>query len=118
MFGKILKKLRKDKKYSIREFAKLIVKKDGKPVSPSYLCDIEQERRNPPDIFIIEQMASRLGVESDYLLGLAKKTTPEIPELIKEKPELGRLLRKAKDVGFDDWNAFEKLIDRKKKKED
>ena len=113
MFGKVLKNLRKGKKYSIREFAKLIRKKDGGTLSPSYLCDIEQERRNPPENYIIEQMAGLLDVEKDYLLGFAETTTPDIPRILRETPELGKLLRKAKQLGFDDWKSIEKLINRK-----
>jgi len=115
MFGKTVKKLRKGKGFTIREFAALIRKKDGAPISPSYLCDIEQERRNPPDIAIIKQMAHQLKVDFDYLLGMANTTTPEIPALIKDQPVVGRLLREAKKVGFDDWKALERLIEEKKR---
>lgn len=114
MFGKTVKKLRKKKGLGTREFARKIHKMDGTPISASYLCDIEQERRNPPDIEIIKQMAHLLKVEEDYLLGLANTTTPEIPALIKEQPVVGRLLREARRVGFDDWKAVERLIGEKK----
>ena len=109
-FGKTVKKLRQGKGISLRDFARLIKKIDGLAISPSYLCDIEQERRKPPEHFVVSQMASALNVSEDYLLGLAETTTPEIHELIRDEPEVGRLLRKAKEAGFNNWKAVEKLI--------
>ena len=109
-FGKTVKKLRQGKGISLRDFARLIKKIDGLAISPSYLCDIEQERRKPPEHFVVSQMESALNVSEDYLLGLAETTTPEIHELIRDEPEVGRLLRKAKEAGFNNWKAVEKLI--------
>jgi transcriptional regulator with XRE-family HTH domain len=113
-FGSLLKKLRLKNNYSLRQLAQKIIKDDGKPLSPSYLNDIERGRRNPPSAYIVEQLAKLLGEDVDFLLHEAGKTATEVERIIKEEPKIGALLRRAKKIGFDDWDAVEQLVKRKK----
>lgn len=110
-FGQYIKEIRlKDTNYSLRQFAKILRKEDGTSISPSYLSDIENARRNPPSPFIIKQMAGILNVNEDKLLNIAKKTSPEITEYLRDNPPVLRLLRRAMESDFDDWEKIEKLI--------
>lgn len=115
-FGPFIKKLRLENNYSLRGLAQKIIKDDGKPLSSSYLNDIEKGRRNPPSAYIVKQLARLLKVDVDSLLRKAGKTAPEVENIIREEPKVGSLLRRAKEVGFDDWNAVEQLIEKGRKK--
>lgn len=113
-FGEEIKQLRLEKNFGVREFAKMIKKEDGTPISPSYLVDIEKNNR-VPSADIIERMAEVLGYDTDKLFSLAQKIPPENEKYLKENPALGVLLRKAKEVDLD-WKEVEKLIESKIKK--
>jgi transcriptional regulator with XRE-family HTH domain len=52
---------------SQRELAARILKDDGTPISPQYLNDLERGRRNPPAPSLLRQLASELGLPTDYL---------------------------------------------------
>jgi transcriptional regulator with XRE-family HTH domain len=110
-FGEEIARLRVKKEYSIREFAKKVMKEDGEPMSPSYLCDIEQGRRKPPALEVIRRMADLLDAEFDDLLDLAHRTPPDIKEIVQGNKDVRRMLRKAKQSGFRDWKKVEKLIE-------
>ncbi|MCD6598982.1 MAG: helix-turn-helix domain-containing protein, partial [Dehalococcoidia bacterium] len=71
-FGKRVRKLRlKNTEYSLREFARLL------GVSASYLSDVENDRRTPPNEQRIIQMAELLKEDSNELLALAEKMPPD-----------------------------------------
>ena len=110
-FGREIARLRKKKGYSIREFAKKVLKENGEPMSPSYLCDIEQGRRKPPALEMIGRMAELLDGSLDKLMVLAKRTPPDIKEIVQGNKMLRRVLRRARDVGFKDWKEVERLIE-------
>jgi transcriptional regulator with XRE-family HTH domain len=110
-FGEEIARLRKKKRYSIREFAKKVMKEDGEPMSASYLCDIEQGRKKPPSLEVIRRMAELLGAKVDDLVVLARRTPPDIKEIVQGSPEVRRMLRKARELGFRDWKQVEKLIE-------
>ena len=110
-FGEEIARLRRKKQYTIREFAKKVLKEDGEPMSPSYLCDIEQGRRKPPALEVIQRMAELLEAEFDHLLDLAHRTPPDIKEIVQGNKMLRRVLRRARDTGFRDWKEVEKIIE-------
>lgn len=118
-FGEEIKRLRLEKNLGVREFAKMIIKDDGEPISPSYLIDIEKNNRIPSGD-IVEKIAEVLNYDPANLLSLAQKISPGTEKHLKEEPAIGKLLRKAKETGFDNWKMVEKLIedeDKKKKHE-
>jgi transcriptional regulator with XRE-family HTH domain len=110
-FGEEIARLRKKKEWSIREFAKKVLKEDGESMSPSYLCDIEQGRRKPPALDVIHRMAELLEGDFDKLMDLANKTPPDIKEIVQGNKMLRRILRKARDTGFKDWREVEEFIE-------
>ena len=110
-FGDEIAHLRKKKGYTIREFSKMVLKEDGKPMSPSYLCDIEQGRRKPPASEVIRRIAELLDASFDDLMGLARRTPPDIKEIVQSDKMLRRILRRAKETGFKDWKEVEELIE-------
>jgi transcriptional regulator with XRE-family HTH domain len=110
-FGQEIARLRKKKKYSIRQFAKMVLKEDGEPMSPSYLCDIEQDRRHPPALEVIRRMADLLDANFDDLMILAHRTPPDIKELVQGNKMLRKVLRRARDTGFKDWKKVEEIIE-------
>jgi len=92
-FGKVVRKERIDANIGLREMARYL------NVAPSYLSDIENERRNPPKIEVIEKIASKLHLNLEQLSDLAGKSKdsipPDLPGKVKEKKELVALLRTA-----------------------
>ena len=105
-----LKHLRVEKGLSLRQLASKITKGDGSPISPAYLHDIENKNRTPSSQIIV-QIAEELAYDVDTLLVLAEKISPVAEELLKEQPVVGKLLRKAKEVGFTEWEKFQQLIE-------
>ena len=112
-FGAEIARLRKKKGYTVREFASQVILKEGKPMSASYLCDIEHGRKNPPDLDVIRRMADLLDGDLDHLLRLARRTPPDIKEIVQENEDVRRMLRKAKQFGFRDWKELENYIESK-----
>lgn len=110
-FGGEIAHLRKKKGYTIREFAKKVEKEDGQPMSPSYLCDIEQGRRKPPALTVIRRMADALDGDFDTLMSLAHRTPPDIKEIVQGDEDVRRMLRKARESGFREWKEVERLIE-------
>jgi transcriptional regulator with XRE-family HTH domain len=109
-FGEEIVRLRKKKGYTIREFAKKVLKENREAMSPSYLCDIEQGRRKPPASEVIRRMAVLLDASFDDLMTLAQRTPPDIKEIVQGNRALRGVLRRAKATGFRDWKAVDKLI--------
>jgi transcriptional regulator with XRE-family HTH domain len=109
-FAVALKSLREGKRLSLRQLASKIKKGDGSAISPSYLHDIENKNR-VPSAQIIEQIAKELSYDVDKLLVLAERISPVAEELLKEQPVVTKLLRKAKEVGFTEWEKLQKLIE-------
>lgn len=108
-FGVFVKDLRLAKKIGVRQLAKSITKEDGTNISPAYLIDIEKNARIP-SAFIVEQLAKVLGYDPDALLHMAEKISPEVEKQMISDPAIGRLLRKAKEKGFKNWDELEKHL--------
>lgn len=72
-FGKTISQLRKKARLSQKELAARVFKEDGSSISPQYLNDIEHGRRNPPPLYILNQLAGILGIPVDHLFYLANQ---------------------------------------------
>ena len=77
-FGQVIAAARKQKGLSQKQFAALLTKEDGEPISPQYLNDLERDRRNPPAAFLLDQFASRLAIPRDYLYLIARELPRDV----------------------------------------
>jgi len=79
-FGSYIRHLRIENKIGQRELAKII------GVAPSYLNDIEKNKRSAPRMNLINKLSTKLGANVDLLYDLAgnskKTSTIYIQELI------------------------------------
>jgi transcriptional regulator with XRE-family HTH domain len=80
-FGETIRNKRKQLLISQKELATRIKKDDGAPISPQYLNDIEQGKRNPDSDEMIEQFAKELGLEKDLLYFWARKIPADAAKL-------------------------------------
>ncbi|MDR7039120.1 transcriptional regulator with XRE-family HTH domain [Methylobacterium sp. BE186] len=86
-FGSFILQKRKEKGISQKVLATRILREeDGKPISPQYLNDIERDRRNPTSDHLINQFASALDLQAEYLFYLAG-TLPQDVRAAGAKPE-------------------------------
>lgn len=99
-FGYQISEGRKKVGLSQKQLAAVIKKENGESISPQYLNDIEHDRRNPPNEFIIKQLASKLNLDKDFLLFVSGSLPEDIRKIGLAKPEtIDRafsLFRKAK----------------------
>jgi transcriptional regulator with XRE-family HTH domain len=77
-FGQYIIEARKAKLMSQKDLAARVMKEDGSPISPQYLNDIEHDRRNPPQPYILDQLADVLNLERDALYALAGQIPADI----------------------------------------
>ena len=70
-FGRVIAEARKKLGLSQKDLAAQVEKEDRRTISAQYLNDIEHDRRNPPSDFILEQLATILKINKDYLYYLA-----------------------------------------------
>lgn len=86
-FGSFVLRARKEKGISQKDLASMILREeDSKPISPQYLNDIERDRRSPTSEHLIEQFATALHVQSEYLFYLAG-TLPQDVRAVGAGPE-------------------------------
>jgi transcriptional regulator with XRE-family HTH domain len=87
---------------------------DAVGISISYYCDIEKNRRYPPDREALAKMAQALYLSENEtavfydLAGKARsEAPPDLPEYINEFEVVRVALRLAKNKGSaDDWHRF------------
>ncbi|WP_025042123.1 helix-turn-helix domain-containing protein [Nitrosospira briensis] len=78
-FGNYIAEARKKLQMSQKELATRILREeDGQPISPQYLSDIERDRRSPTFDHLIQQFATVLQIDADYLHYLSGKLPDEI----------------------------------------
>ena len=90
-------------------------------ISMSYYCDIEKNRRMPPDRKALARMADalllnerELAVFYDFAGKARSEAPPDLPEYINEYEVVRTALRLAKDKGNpDDWNKFISVLERR-----
>ena len=115
-FGSYIRRLRIKNDIGQRELAKKI------GVAPSYLNDIEKNKRTAPRIELIKKLSVILKADLDLLYDLAgnsKKTVaPDIVNFIENNPRIISLLRAAKNskLNDDDIEELEKKISKSKTK--
>ena len=99
-FGSYIRRLRMKNDIGQRELAKKI------GVAPSYLNDIEKNKRTAPRIELIKKLSVILKADLDLLYDLAgnsKKTVaPDIVNFIENNPRIISLLRAAKNSKLSD----------------
>ena len=78
-------------------------------VAPSYLNDIENDRRVPSEP-VLMRIAAELGLDADLLLAAAGRVGEGAREYMKANPTAGVLFRRVSDAGLDE-QALKKLLD-------
>lgn len=114
-FGEFLSEKRRGREITSLQMAEIA------GISPGYYCDIEKNRRIPPEGGILEKVFAALrlsGDEKDSFYDLAGKArsgvSPDLPDYIMGNEVVRVALRVAKDkASADDWRQF---IDRLEKK--
>lgn len=116
-FGEFLQRKREEKQITLRKMADLL------GFSAPFLSDVEKDRRNPPELAKLEQIANILGLsyeEKETMYNLAGKkrdsVAPDLPEYIMSRDYVAAALRTARDLdaGEEEWLRFvEELRQRK-----
>jgi len=90
-------------------------------IAAPYLSDMEKGRRNPPNIEMLEKIASILSLTEnernmmfDYAGEDRNQISPDLPDYIMEIPEARTALRKARDrgEGRDFWTSVSQKLDK------
>ena len=110
-YGELTRRLREEKDYGLREFAKLL------GVSATYLSQVERNELPPPAEERVLKTAELLGLDKDGLLGLAGRVGSDLEEIILAKPRgTADLLRHVKTMSPAQLHELnEELASRKKK---
>lgn len=116
-FGEFLQRKREEKQITLRKMAELL------GFSAPFLSDVEKDRRNPPELAKLEQIADILGLsyeDKETMYNLAGKkrdsVAPDLPEYIMSRDYVAAALRTARDLdaGEEEWLRFvEELKQRK-----
>ncbi len=85
-FGELIRRVREEQDYGLREFAKLI------GVSPTYLSQVERGELGPPAEERVIKTAELLGLDKDELLALAGRVSSDLEDIIRDKPKGTALL--------------------------
>ena len=85
--GEIIREKRPEKFPSLREFAKAL------GIAPSYLSDIETDRRKPSEE-VIKAIADKLDLDFNELMGRAGRIHSDASKYMKTNPIAGVLFRK------------------------
>ena len=115
-FGSYIRKLRIKNDIGQRELAKKI------GVAPSYLNDMEKNKRTAPRTELIKKLSIKLKADLNLLYDLAgnsKKTVaPDIADYVENNPKIVSLLRTAKSnkLSDDEIEELEKKINKSKTK--
>lgn len=94
-FGSVVREAREKERISQRKYAELL------GVAPSYLSDIELDRRIPEE-GKIRKMAAQLCIDVDLLMGLAGRFGKEVETYVKRQPLAIRLFRKIAEADLDE----------------
>ncbi len=111
-FGLFIRELRIKKNIGQRDLAKKI------GVSPSYLNDIEKEKRSAPKLTVIKKISKYLETNLDELNDLAgvskKEVAPDISEYMEKNPKIVSLIRSIKNNNLNETQieSIEKSINK------
>lgn len=100
--GDQIRTARVAKGLGLRELARLIEK------SPSYVSDIEYDRRIPSED-VLRSICANLDLDFDRMLALAGRIGDEADRYLRREPAAGVLLRRAQEGGLTD-DDLRKLI--------
>lgn len=119
-FGGMLNKLRKDRKISLRKLAEEL------NISPTFLSDIENDRRLPPnsdknfsaiqkiiDVLELDDVESEnLKLEADKALYGKGMISKDAEEYLSNSPKAQLAMRKAidKNIGDSKWEEILQLL--------
>lgn len=114
-FGAFIRAKRVERELSLREVAAQL------NYSATFWSDVENQRRNPPDLEKLNAVAAILNLSEEdrvILYDLAGKaeniTPPDLTPYILETESARRALRKAKiKATDDDWDNFSRMLDGK-----
>ena len=116
-FGAFLQAKREEKRITLRKMAEML------GYSAPFLSDVEKDRRNPPELAKLEQIAKILDLtyeEQETMYNLAGKkrdsVAPDLPEYIMSRDYVAAALRTARDLdaGEEEWLRFvQELRERK-----
>ena len=115
-FGSYIMELRTNKEIGQRELAKKI------GVAPSYLNDMEKDKRAAPKNSIIKKLSTILKADLNLMYDLAgdskKSIAADIEEFIKENPSITSLIRSIKEnnVSTEEINNLEKKMSKSETK--
>ena len=94
-FGSYIRKLRIKHDIGQRELAKKV------GVAPSYLNDIEKEKRTAPKNELVKKLSIILKADLSFMYDLAGESkqsiAQDIEEFIKDNPNIASLIRTVKD---------------------
>tara|TARA_Y100000590_G_scaffold452981_1_gene597132 strand:- start:180 stop:1301 length:1122 start_codon:yes stop_codon:yes gene_type:complete len=113
-FGSYIRSLRLKNNIGQRELASLI------KVAPSYLNDIEKDKRTAPRIDIIKKLSQILKADLELLNDLAgnskKSLPPDIIDFVEKNPKIVSLIRTLKNSNLinDEITELEKKINKSK----
>ena len=85
--GERIRERRVNKDLGLREFARLA------KITPSYLSDIENDRRTPAED-VMRTIAKELELRFDELMGLAGRLNDETEEYLRREPTAAVLFRR------------------------
>lgn len=115
-FGSYIRSLRIESGIGQRELAKKI------DISPSYLNDLEKNKRNAPKVELINKLSILLKADLELLYNLAgdsnQSVPPDLSEYIENNPKIISLIRSLKNSNFsdDEINMLIKKTDQSKTK--
>jgi transcriptional regulator with XRE-family HTH domain len=96
--GDRIREARTAKKLTLRKFAALLDK------SPSYVSDIENDRRIPSES-VLREACDIVSLDFDQMMGLAGRFGDGTERRLRKTPSLGTLLRKLADLPPDEMEA-------------
>jgi transcriptional regulator with XRE-family HTH domain len=85
--GEIIREGRLAKKLGLRELAREL------EITPSYLSDIENDRRVPSEE-VLRKLAARLDLDADHLLAFAGRFDDDAERYLKGNPSVWALFRR------------------------
>ena len=105
--GEIIRAGRLAKKLGLRELAREL------DITPSYLSDIENDRRVPSEE-VLRKLAGRLDLDADHLLALAGRFGDDAERYMKRNPSVGVLFRRISEHNLKE-DDIQKLADQVEK---
>jgi len=100
--GEQLRAARMEKGLGLRELARLVDK------APSYVSDIEYDRRVPSEA-VLRELCEALGLDVEKMLAVAGRLGDEADRYLRREPAARVLLRRAQESNLSD-NQLRNLI--------